>query len=371
STPAPRPVAPPSGMTGSSQASDAVDATGESGRGGRDILLWLLGLLVIICLAGLVVLYTFVYRAYTDPNRGLAPTPTTQVTLAPGQTVTAPRVTLAAPGVVTMTSVISMPVDAAQAQLAQLGLVVRLEERPDAAATQPIVLAQNPPAGTRLQPGSAVILTVSKVVPQVEVPRDLIGRKADDAISQTLRSVGWTVVFSETGDFKPEREILTTEPVGGSKLSVSGTLTLTISTGGRFDLNVRMNPVTLEYVRLTRDSYEPGQRIRFDVRWRSAGPVNRGYRVAWFLIHTSGGVVAQGEDREPRNAGTPVPTITWRAGTVVNDSYELVIPQNALPGRYRIGILMYDGSERLRVTDAGRALTDGNDLVFLREIDIR
>jgi len=178
-------------------------------------------------------------------------------------------------------------------------------------------------------------------------------------------------VLSETGDYKPEKEILDSDPRAGAKLSVSGTLTLTLSTGGRFDLNVLMPPVVLENVRLTRDSYEPGQRVRFDVKWRATGTVNRGYRVAWFLIHSSGGVVRQGEDREPRNNGTPVPTVTWRAGTIVNDSYELAIPVEALSGRYRIGILMYDGNTRLRVTNPGKASTDGNDMVFLREIDVR
>ncbi|HQV29097.1 MAG TPA: protein kinase [Thermoflexales bacterium] len=363
---APAATGPQRGMTGSSGAYTAADGA-EQGRGSNDILLWLLGLVVIVCLAGLIVLYAFVYQAYTDPNRGLAPTPS-----APAATSNAPpRVTLSAPGVITLTSLISLPLDIAQAQLGQLGLQSRVEERPDGSVTQPIVLAQSPPAGTRLQQNSVVTLIVAKPVPQAEVPQGLVGRKFDDSISQTLRAVGWTIVLSETGDYKPEKEILDSDPRAGAKLSVSGTLTLTLSTGGRFDLNVLMPPVVLENVRLTRDSYEPGQRVRFDVKWRATGTVNRGYRVAWFLIHSSGGVVRQGEDREPRNNGTPVPTVTWRAGTIVNDSYELAIPVEALSGRYRIGILMYDGNTRLRVTNPGKASTDGNDMVFLREIDVR
>jgi serine/threonine-protein kinase len=363
---APAATGPLRGMTGSSGAYASAEAV-EPGRGSSDILLWLLGLIVIVCLAGLVVLYAFVYRAYTDPNRGLAPTPT-----APAATSNAPpRVTLTAPGVITLTSVVSLPLDIAQAQLGQLGLQSRIEERLDGTVTQPTVLAQSPPAGTRLQQNSVVTLIVGKPAPLAEVPQGLPGRKFDDTISQTLRAVGWTLVLSETGDYRPEREILDSDPKAGAKLSVSGTLTLTVSTGGRFDLNAQMPPVVLENVRLTRDSYEPGQRIRFDVKWRATGAVNRGYRVAWFLIHSSGGVVRQGEDREPRNNGASVPTVTWRAGTIVNDSYELAIPADALPGRYRIGILMYDGNSRLRVTDPGKASTDGNDLVFLREIDVR
>lgn len=356
---------PSAGATEASAAS--ATAAADSERGPTDILLWLLGLLVIICLAGLVVLYTFVYRAYTDPGRALASTPTA----AASQTQVAPKVTLLAPGVITVTSVISLPLDVAQTQLGLLGLLVRVEERPDPSVTQPTVLAQNPPAGTRLQPNSQVILTVGRPVASADVPRDLIGRKFDDAISQTLRGVGWTIALTEAGDFRPEREVLDTDPKPGSKLSVSGTLTLTLSTGGRFDLNTQMAPVVLEYVRLARDSYEPGQRIRFDARWRATGAVNRGYRVAWFLIHSSGGVVAQGEDREPRNNGVPAPTVTWRAGTVVADTYDLNIPPTALPGRYRLAILMYDGGDRLRVTDPGKAGTDGNNLVFLRDIEIR
>ncbi|MEO6062378.1 MAG: PASTA domain-containing protein, partial [Thermoflexales bacterium] len=357
---------PQRGMTGSSGAYSAADGV-EQARGSNDIMLWLLGLVVIVCLAGLVVLYAFVYRAYTDPKSGLAPTAT--VPLATSSTP--PRVTLAVPRVITLTSVISLPVDIAQAQLGQLGLQTRIEERPDGTASQAIVLAQSPPAGTRIQQNSVVTLIVARPVPQAEVPQGLVGRKLDDTISQTLRAVGWTIVLSEAGDYKPEKEILDSDPRAGARLSVSGTLTLTVSTGGRFDLNVLMPPVVLENVRLTRDSYEPGQRIRFDVKWRSTGTVTRGYRVAWFLIHSSGGVLGQGEDREPRNNGVPVPTVTWRAGTIVNDSYELAIPVSALPGRYRIGILMYDGNSRLQVTNPGKAATDGNDLVFLREIDIR
>jgi hypothetical protein len=136
-------------------------------------------------------------------------------------------------------------------------------------------------------------------------------------------------------------------------------------------LNVQMPPVTLESVTLNRDTFLPGQTAQFAVRWRANGAVGRDYNVGWFLFpQGSGTPAAQGEDREPRNNGAPAPTSTWNAGTVVDDVYSIQVPVNAPPGAYTLQLVMYSGSDRLQVTDAGNTTAPAN-LIVLHTIQVQ
>jgi hypothetical protein len=132
-----------------------------------------------------------------------------------------------------------------------------------------------------------------------------------------------------------------------------------------------MRPVILESVTLARPAYAPGQTVQFRVRWRAMQAVQRDYNVGWYLFTPDrAAVLAQGDDRAPRHNGLPAPTSTWDAGTVVEDTYTLRIPDGLPPGTYPLVIGMYAESGRLAVVNPGRA-TVMDDLVILYTIAVR
>lgn len=365
-----RPVSQPAaGTPGASNPTPTITASAAPPlatpvQTGPDVLLWLLAAIAFLCVLGLIPLYVLVYQAYQTPA---LPTPTVAPPNAtPALPITSGSMKIKTPALVGKT------LEEATRELALLGLDIRVvEERPDSGASQRIVLEQRPPADTLIDPGAVIEVVVSKSVEAREVPSDLIGRTLDAAISQTLVALGWNVVVTEALDFAPRGVILAIQPPAGSKLAVSETLTLTVSSGGRIALNVDMWPVTLESVTLQRATYLPGQAVQFRVTWRANQPVGRDYKVGWYLFNSERtSVLAQGEDRAPQHNGLPAPTSAWNSGTVVEDTYALRIPDSLSPGAYPLAIGMYDGNGRLRVVNPGNA-TALNDLVVLYDIVVQ
>ena len=135
----------------------------------------------------------------------------------------------------------------------------------------------------------------------------------------------------------PEDTILSIDP-NTAKLEVSSTLTLTVSTGGRVDLNAQMPGIVVQNARFVRDEFAPGMKLQFNVTWRATRAIGKDYRVFVHLFDPSGGFIGQTGDREPRNNGSPFPTAAWIDGTMVVDTYVLQIPLNAQPGLYEIRV---------------------------------
>lgn len=309
-----QPAQPRGAPAQTAASATSATTTGERAARGPDLLLILLGTVAILCVLGLVALYAVVLSRLNAP-------PPVPATPAPPSTATMP------------------------------GIVATIGPTPTRA-----------PAAVPT-PGS------------VAVPSDLTGRVLDEPLSATLRSVGWTLVVTEVSSTAPERTILGTLPQGGSALSVSGTLTVSVSTGGRFDVKATMPPVVLDSVRFGQEVFAAGQLVSFQVRWQSLGRVGRNMKV---FVHVWGpnGSFIQPDDREPRNAGIPAPTSAWATGTIVLDTYDFVVPQNAPRGQYRIEVGMYDpgdNNQRLRVADYGRTPVNSlhPDAVIVRVIEIR
>jgi serine/threonine-protein kinase len=176
---------------------------------GPDVLLWLLAAIAFLCVLGLIPLYVSVYQAYQTP-----PAP-------PAPTATPPNATSALPIAngnlkVKAPALAGKTLEEATRELAMLSLGIRVvEERPDGAAAQRVVLEQRPPADTLVDPGAVVEVVVSKPIEAREVPNDLIGRTLDAAVSQTLAALGWNVVVTEVLDFAPRGAILAVQPPGG------------------------------------------------------------------------------------------------------------------------------------------------------------
>jgi len=250
-----------------------------------------------------------------------------------------------------------------------------VEERPDAKATESKVIEQQPPAGSQVFTSSFVGLVISKPAQTQAVPGELVGQMFTDDLSQTLQTVGWRVAVAEQYSLQPEGTIIALNPPAGAKLSLSETLRLTVSTGGRIDLNVDMSPIVLDYARFSQDRYASGQAFQFSVLWRAKANVGRDYRVFVHVLK-QGGAAADGVrtngDRAPMNNGAPVPTSGWTDSTVVNDTYEISLPANLPAGNYRIEIGMYDDQGRLRVVDYGNtpAQPNGVNSVLVRTIRV-
>jgi beta-lactam-binding protein with PASTA domain len=347
-------------------------------QGGTDIWLLLLAAIAILCVLGLIPLWLTVYQRYTAP-----PTASQQrsgavvyESVANGQTVTRTVAVITGETNVTTTVplVVGQTFEQATQELAKLGYKLKVSyevTRTDPGITQTMVISQITAAGTALASGSEVELGVSKPMQAEPVPDGLVGKLFDDAISQTLRSKTWTVVTTETLSFEPEGQILSVAPNAGEKLAVSGTITLTLSSGGRIALDAQMPGIVVDWARFSRESYGPGQVIDFEVQWRATRAIGKDYKVAWFLLGNNGFQwVAQGEDRAPQNQGSAFPTSAWATGTTIVDRYRLQIPADIASGVYSIEIGLYAGNERLDVTDAGKGETH-NSLLVLRTIRIR
>ena len=345
-------IAPAGAGVGQTRMTAAVTGATPA-QGGTDILLWLLAGLTILCVLGLIPVWALVLRAYNTTDTGtlipvtLVVTPTGTVTSTTGNTLQP----------VAMPLLKGVSVAQANRQLAALGLKSRItEERPDPAAAEAIVLAQNPDPGTQVFAGSTVQLVVSKPEQTQVVPAELMGQLFTADLSQTLHTVGWQIDVTKKFGMQPEGTIIQLDPPAGARLGISETLHVTVSTGGRVDLNVNMSPVMIDYARFGQESYVAGQTLQFSVLWRAVASVGRDYRVFVHFLRMDGtpadGVRTNG-DRTPMNNGVPVPTSRWVAGMQVNDTYEIALPGNLPAGDYRVEIGLYDDRSRLRVIDYG------------------
>ena len=180
---------------------------------------------------------------------------------------------------------------------------------------------------------------------------------------------GVSATITETYSLEPQYTILAIDPPT-TTLSVSGTLTLTVSSGGRVNLGAQLPGVLIESAQFSRDDYAPGMNAQFEVTWRGTRNVGKDYSVFVHLHDPSGNFMAQTGDREPRNRGASYPTSIWNASTVVVDSYVLQIPLTAQPGLYEIRIGLYDGAGRLAVSEPG-ATAVKSDGVVVRTIRVR
>lgn len=347
-------------------------APAQEPQEGMSITVLLLGALALLCLLGLIPLYMRVYNLYLGPDSQKSVFPTVAPTSQQGTPGPAAPIVVNPQGKTSaaVPQLVGKPVAQAQNELTAVGLVLSVTKQfTDTGVTEAIVANQITAPDTKLAPGSAVQVEV-KVPPASEpVPNDLIN-KTVDLVTGTLSGKGWTIAISPTLSFQPENLILNTDPPPGFPLSVSGTLTLTVSSGGRIDLNTQLQGVVIESAQFDSEFYVPGQTVVADVVWRATKRLGRDYAVGWYLLNANGGLVAQGQDREPYDRGAPSPTRDWRNGTLTVDHYELRIPPDAPRGSYTLEIGLYSGNERLPVLNPGNGEAR-NNLVILRRLEVR
>lgn len=130
--------------------------------------------------------------------------------------------------------VVSLPVDDAAAAVRRsgLGVEIRLAPSDEQAGT---VVEQEPPAGSEVEEGSQVVLSVArKQAPQasrVDVP-DVVGSTASEA-RQTLRALGLRVSVTRVLDDAPEGTVVAQSPAATSSVRKGATIRLRVSAGPR------------------------------------------------------------------------------------------------------------------------------------------
>jgi serine/threonine-protein kinase len=92
-----------------------------------------------------------------------------------------------------------------------------------------IVVAQDPPPGTRVRQGSSVRINVSKGPQPVTVP-DVTGMPYDQAAAQ-LGALGFQVVRADVESDQPADQVLAETPPQGSQATKGSTITLSVSKG--------------------------------------------------------------------------------------------------------------------------------------------
>jgi serine/threonine-protein kinase len=130
---------------------------------------------------------------------------------------------------VTVPDLTGKPFEEAQAALQKLGLTAtRVDvDSPDKAPGS--VLSTNPVAGTKVDKGTAVELTVAKE-PPVDVP-SVAGQDQVQA-QTTLQNAGFQVtVAGAPSNTVAAGKVISTNPAGGTKAPKGSTVTMSVSTG--------------------------------------------------------------------------------------------------------------------------------------------
>jgi serine/threonine-protein kinase len=118
--------------------------------------------------------------------------------------------------------------DEAEQQLSGLGLTAEVTEE-ESSRPPGTVLNQDPGAGTSVERGAAVRLTVAKARPQV--PDVTTGNPTVEDATQTLEDAGYKVATDERPDPAMAGRVIGQRPDPGTPRSTGGTVTLVIGVG--------------------------------------------------------------------------------------------------------------------------------------------
>jgi hypothetical protein len=110
--------------------------------------------------------------------------------------------------------------------------------------------------------------------------------------------------------------------------------------GPEYEVDYRLGEhIRLNRVRLSAETLVPGDTLTVVLIWESDGQIEGNYTVFCHLLSPSGELVAQRD-------GPPVygvrPTPGWRAGEVIEDSYDIFLDGDLVPGAYELSVGMYD-----------------------------
>jgi len=118
---------------------------------------------------------------------------------------------------------------------------------------------------------------------------------------------------------------------------------------------------------LDADTAAPGEKLHLTLYWRAERTMDEDYTVFTHLLDESSKIWAQ-QDNQP--LGGWYPTSVWEEGEIVRDEYELLVYDDAPPGRYQLEVGMYllSTMERLAVLNEDGQLQ--GDRVPLGEVTV-
>ena len=132
----------------------------------------------------------------------------------------------------TLPTVVNMSIDAAQEQLAALGLIVVPNELPKDGVAPGVVYDQSPAAGTTFQTGDSVTLTFTPRAGTIMVP-PIQGLLYDAAVSEAT-AVGLTIEITEerVDPTTPAGQIISQDPAATVMLPAGTAIRVVVSKGG-------------------------------------------------------------------------------------------------------------------------------------------
>ena len=136
------------------------------------------------------------------------------------------------PQLVQVPGVRGQPEERARNELTDLGLVVKVDREYHDRLPKGEVIDQNPRAGTTIEVGKTVTLTVSRGKPPVEVP-NVEGRSEDEAAA-VITGAGLAVkVVTDFSDDVPRGDVISQNPKSGTIVRKGDTITIVVSRGPR------------------------------------------------------------------------------------------------------------------------------------------
>jgi hypothetical protein len=115
--------------------------------------------------------------------------------------------------------------------------------------------------------------------------------------------------------------------------------------------------VDLLGIRAATEPVQAGSVVPVTIGWLARQPVETSYTGFVHLVNQDDQIVAQ-DDHVPQQGHRP--TNTWLSGEVVEDDYELRLPADLAPGRYRLVVGLYDASSpglpRLGAAEVGELI---------------
>ena len=121
--------------------------------------------------------------------------------------------------------------------------------------------------------------------------------------------------------------------------------------GPEYEVSYRLGGhIELKNVRLSTRTLAPGDTLTVVPVWVSDGQVEKSYKVFCHVLSAGGDLVGQ-RDGVPLYGVRPTPS--WRAGEIIEDSYEILLGDDVPPGEYGLSVGMYDAEtlERLFAYD--------------------
>lgn len=310
-----------------------------------------LGAMAVIAVAGLIPLWLQVYRVYFNAT---PPPPTPIATLAPGQ--------VRVPVLVGFTEADTESI------LEGVGLkmvVSGYEVHPTIEAFS--VTQQHVPAGTIVNQGETVYVTLSRGRDLIETP-PVIGYRILDAERQLSES-GLRTKTVEIWSLETPGTVLEQEPGGKSLLNPQSEVILYVSGGTKISVGANIdNQILLSAFELPRVLFNKSEIIPLTVFWQALQSPRENYDIL-LQITTIDGQIAAEYKSKPVSGTNPMSN--WTISEQIPDAYQLIIPQSLPPGKYQLRLGLVDPltGNKLPIISTG-SLEKISETLILQEIHV-